>query len=622
MFDSKAYAALEQSVFSALETYSNVHRGSGHFSMVTTSLFEKAREIVLEYLNLKKDKYSVIFCTPSREIALRALLNPLDYKSISSLDIGLSIGVRAMAVRSKALPGGVPFQSGGGTARLVARDWVVWADKPDRFEAGTPPIINVITFAKALLLIHQFGNDAFMKIGSDKKNLHDILYSDDLVNYNGIELLNKVRQSIIGRNIPVPCYAGSRPFIYLDNAATTPAFQEVWNVVCNTWNQPAEMKTEIIREVRSVCAGYLNAPLADYDIIFTSNTTEAINLAAESLNRETKNTTGSVVLNTLLEHNSNDLPWRLIPGYSLIRLNINPEGFVDPVELEMLLSDYNLKFLHGKKRIKLVAVSGASNVLGTYNNLEEISRIVHKYEAHLLVDAAQLIAHRNIETEKWGIDYLTFSAHKAYAPFGSGVLVIRKGLLNFSPEELEKIHYSGEENVVGIAAMGKALSVLQNIGLDIIMEEEQILTKKAIEVLSQINGIKIHGIKNTESPLFHKRGGVISFSFKNFMPDVVAKELARNGIGVRYGCHCAHILIKHLLKVPPSLERLQKIIVKVFPRIVLPGVVRVSFGTGTSPEDIDVFTRVMAGFSKNSAGSLDSRIKDFVNERVQKVFGF
>ncbi|MBK9388952.1 MAG: aminotransferase class V-fold PLP-dependent enzyme [Bacteroidetes bacterium] len=137
MSDSKAYEALEQSVFSALETYSNVHRGSGHFSMATTSLFEKAREIVLEYLNLKKDKYTVIFCTPSREIALRALLNPLDYKCISSLDIGLSIGVRAMAVRSKALPGGVPFQSGGGTARLVARDWVVWADKPDRFEAGT-----------------------------------------------------------------------------------------------------------------------------------------------------------------------------------------------------------------------------------------------------------------------------------------------------------------------------------------------------------------------------------------------------------------------------------------------------------------------------------------------------
>jgi selenocysteine lyase/cysteine desulfurase len=169
--------------------------------------------------------------------------------------------------------------------------------------------------------------------------------------------------------------------------------------------------------------------------------------------------------------------------------------------------------------------------------------------------------------------------------------------------------------------MGKAFSILQKIGLDIIMEEEQILTKKTIDVLSQINGIKIHGIKNTELPLLLQRGGVISFSFKNFMPDVVAKELARNGIGVRYGCHCAHILIKHLLKIPPSLERLQKVIVKVFPRIVLPGVVRVSFGIGTSKEDIDVFTRVMAGFSKNTAGSLDSNIKDFVNDRVQKVFG-
>ncbi len=171
---------------------------------------------------------------------------------------------------------------------------------------------------------------------------------------------------------------------------------------------------------------------AAYEVIFTSNATEAINLVAESLSRESEDGTEPVLINTLLEHSSNDLPWRMLPGYSLIRLYVDDEGFMDLKELEKLLSDYNQNGQHGKKRIKLVAVSGASNVLGVCNSLEEISRIVHSYGARLLVDAAQLIAHRKVDMEACGIDYLAFSAHKVYAPFGCGVLVARKGLLDFS----------------------------------------------------------------------------------------------------------------------------------------------------------------------------------------------
>ena len=236
------------------------------------------------------------------------------------------------------------------------------------------------------------------------------------------------------------------------------------------------MQQEIIQEVKSICAEVLGAPLADYDVIFTSNTTEAINLVAESLGNESEPGIEPVVLNTLLEHNSNELPWRTVPGASLIRLPVDAEGFVDLNELEALLRAYNQEGRHGKKRIKLVAVSGASNVLGTFNDLAEISRIVHRYGARLLVDAAQLVAHRKVEMEGCGIDYLAFSAHKVYAPFGTGVLVARKGLLNFSPAELEQIRSSGEENVGGIAALGKALVLLQRIGLDVIQEEEQALT--------------------------------------------------------------------------------------------------------------------------------------------------
>ena len=116
-----------------------------------------------------------------------------------------------------------------------------------------------------------------------------------------------------------------------------------------------------------------------------------------------------------------------------MRLNVDDEGFIDLKELETLLSAYNQENRHGDKRIRLVAVSGASNVLGIFNDLAEISRLVHQYGAHLLVDGAQMVAHRKVDMAALDLDYLVFSAHKVYAPFGSGVLAARKGLLKFSP---------------------------------------------------------------------------------------------------------------------------------------------------------------------------------------------
>lgn len=123
----EAFAELERGVYAALETYSNVHRGSGHKSVVSTHLYEQARDIVLEYLGLNKDKYIVIFCTPRRAKVLMTQLESESFKSVSSQDIGLSIGVRALAVMMKALPRGIPFHTGGGTARLVSPGWVIWA---------------------------------------------------------------------------------------------------------------------------------------------------------------------------------------------------------------------------------------------------------------------------------------------------------------------------------------------------------------------------------------------------------------------------------------------------------------------------------------------------------------
>jgi selenocysteine lyase/cysteine desulfurase len=589
----EGYAALEQGVYAALETYSNVHRGSGHNSVVTTHLFETARDIIIEYLGLHKSKYIVIFCTPGRAKVLQEQLGTDNFHSLSSGDIGLPLGIRALAVKRKALPKSTSFQTGGGTTRLIAPGWVIWAGAPDRFEAGTPAIINIIAFAKALKLLRQSDQDSFADQTAKSMEAKEILYRDELEEYTGHKLLEELRQTHIGRNVLVPTLEGPRPYINMDNAASTPTFMPIWNAVSLTWRQPLQTQQEIIKEVSTICAGVLGAPADDFEVIFTSNTTEAINLVAESLSREPAGDTEPVLLNTLLEHSSNDLPWRMVPRHSLIRLGIDDDGFIDLNELDSILRAYNKDGLHGKKRIKLVAVCGASNVLGNCNNLEEISRIVHRSGARLLVDAAQLVAHRKVEMGQCDIDYLAFSAHKVYAPFGCGVLVVRKGLLNFKSTELERIQSSGEENAGGIAGLGKALVLLQRIGMDVIQEEEKAMTRQALLGMGRIAGLRIYGIKDPDSPRFNQKVGVIVFTLKGVMPNRLAGELAKRGIGVRYGCHCAHLLVKHLLNVGHGLERFQRLLVTLFPKINLPGILRVSLGIENSEGDVETLIKAL-----------------------------
>jgi len=422
---------------------------------------------------------------------------------------------------------------------------------------------------------------------------------------------------------------GARPFINLDNGASTPTFEPIWEAVCQTWRQGEQVQGEIVREVRSICAEVLGAPEADYDVIFTANTTEAINLAAESLGKESEPGVRPVVVNTILEHNSNELPWRSLPGVALIRFPVDDEGLLDLNALEVLLRAYNQEG-RGRKRIKLVAVSGASNVLGVFNDLAEISRIVHRYGARLLVDGAQLVAHRKVEMAACEIDYLAFSAHKVYAPFGTGALVVRKGLLQFSPAELAQIRSSGEENTGGIAALGKALVLLQRIGLDVIREEEQALTERALRGLMQAPGLTVFGI-TPDSPRFADKGGVIAFDLKNRMASRVARELAeQGGIGVRSGCHCAHLLIKRLVHISPLLAQFQGVIVSLFPQVSLPGLTRVSLGIENTVGEIDTLIGVVDRIARQPAAEdnpfsstktdVGRRMDDFARAVAERVY--
>jgi selenocysteine lyase/cysteine desulfurase len=632
MENTAATTELEQGIYAALETYSNVHRGSGHFSMVSTHLYEQARRIVLEYLGLNKNDYTVIFCSPRRAGTLKVQLDAGSYRLISSKEIGLSLGVAALAVKRKELPKGPPFQTGGGTAKLVSKEWEIWAGAPDRFEAGTPAIINVIAFAKALGIIRKNGKNIFLNVSPVKKTARELLYEDELEGYKGKDLLDRLRKTLIGSGIQVPTMEGAKSFTNFDNSASTPTFTPIWNAFRQTLHQPEQVKQDIIQETRTICAKSLNAAQGEFDILFTSNSTEAINLVSESLNHEYEKGIEPVVINTLLEHSSNDLPWRMLSGYSLLRLTVDEDGFMDLLELEKLLAEYNRENKFGKKRIRLVAVSGASNVLGVCNGLEEISRIVHSHDARLLVDAAQLIAHRSVDMKACGIDYLAFSAHKVYAPFGCGVLVSRKGMLKFNTGELETIRSSGEENAGGIAALGKSLLLLQRIGMDIIHREEQALTGRMLKGMAQIPGLKIYGIQDPESPRFNHKIGVVVFSLGKMISSTTAKELSlQSGIGVRFGCHCAHVIIKRLLKVPPALERFQWLIQTLFPKLRLPGVVRVSLSMANTDEDVDTLLRALRkiGVKKTPAekshplvsrSRVQKQISDFIHSADVKVY--
>lgn len=628
---------IETSVYAALETYSNVHRGSGHYSIVSTSLFEKSREIVTDYLKLDSHKFQVIFMTKARAENFVKQLKAGTFHVISSTELGLPFAVLAIAVEKIYLPLGAPVESGGGTTKLVAQDWVIWDDSPDKFEAGTPAIINIIAFARALQLLKKSNvTGIFNDSVSSLCTPGDILYNDALIGFTGKELLNQLRKTMINQPL-VPTTRGLKPYINFDNSASTPTFKAIWESVRLTWHAPLSTQKEIVAEVKRICSKFLGASQDVYDTIFTSNTTEAINLVAKHFPSFYQESEEPVILTSFLEHNSNDLPWRSLTGLSIVRLHINDDGFFDLSELNTLLTDYNQLKRFGKKRIKVVALTGASNILGSCNELKEICRVAHDNGAKVLIDGAQLTAHRSINIEESGIDFYAFSAHKVYAPFGTGVLIMKKSLLNINDDDMQIIRSSGEDNAGGIAALGKALLILQRIGMDVIYQQERSLNKYALSKLSQIPGIKIYGVKDSDSPLLSNKLGVIAFSFKNRIPSKFAKELTlRRGIGIRSGCHCAHLTVKRILNIPHYIERIQWFIQTLFPKFKFAGVLRISFGLENNENEVeelvDVITEIQANGTYNKVKSnsetknivpveiLKLRFKEYIEDVVKRVF--
>lgn len=629
--DDPAWIELQNSVRAALKRYSNVHRGKGRNSIVSTKLYEEARRIILDYYGLPQskinlqdlpkdpaersayigknvygDKYHVIF---GDKFALDKIIKMLPsharYHIIFSNDLGLPLGVGAIVImeqfllssNNKSIPPPLP---GGGTVDNVQNGNAVWKDAPDKYEAGTPNIIGAIALAKALLMIKRTNNPDLFKSARRESEPMDVLYGDDILKKRGEELLSDLKTKLIATGPEDYTKAENGRHIYFDSAASTLTFEPVLTAFKKAMLLPKESMPILTSEVRKIAGEFFGAPPDKYDVVFTQNTTHALNMVAEEVKKSIKfpGEVG-VVLNSVMEHSSNRLPWRVAePLLYSMELDVDKDGFFNLKELEARLEAHNTKKFRGAQHIGIVSLSGASNVLGSVNDMRKIADICHRYGAKLLVDAAQLAAHKPVDMESLGIDYLVFSAHKMYAPFGSGAVIARKGLLKdeVKAEDIDRI------NIAGIAALGEAMLLLKGIGMDIIDKEERELTAYALEKMGKLKNIYMHGSTSADD----RRIGVISFEhICGFSDGDLACYLhERANIDTRNGCLCVHDLVRRMLVDLNS-----------------KGVVRVSFGLYNTKEDVDTLVEALQNIDLSFPSSAVTYNKELVDRSMGEVYG-
>ena len=343
--------------------------------------------------------------------------------------------------------------------------------------------------------------------------------------------------------------------IYLDNAATSQRPRQVTQAVCDFYTKHnanihrglhtlSEEATEMYEAAHRAVKEFINARTWE-EIIFTRNTTEAINLVAYSLGlRRFK--PGDEIIITMMEHHSNMVPWQMLKdlcGIKLHYIKLKPDGTLDLEHYRSLLSP----------KTKLVAVAHVSNALGVINPVKEIIKLAHEVGALVLIDAAQSVPHMKVDVQEIDCDFMAFSGHKMLGPTGIGVLYGKKELLEdmdpflrggdmikqvkiegASWNDLPWKFEAGTSNIAGGIGLKAAIEYLQNIGMDCIFEHEKALAKYTINKLKEIEEVKLFGPE--------ERIGVISFVVKGISPDLVGIAMNEKGIAIRTGCHCAQPL--------------------------------------------------------------------------------
>ena len=421
-----------------------------------------------------------------------------------------------------------------------------------------------------------------------------------------------LRDRIVGVNQLVPLLDGSRvPYVNLDNAASTPALIDVMDAINRLMPYYASVHrgtgfksrlcTVAYDQAHEIIGRFVSADLDTNTVIFGKNATEAINKLSYRLNLSPDD----VVITTSMEHHSNDLPWRnqaSARGGRVVHVRATPEGRLDEADFDRQLAKY-------AGQVALVSVTGASNVSGFLQPIHRLARKAHAAGARILVDTAQLAPHRRVDMrpddDPEHLDFVVLSAHKMYAPFGTGALVGPKEVfLQDGPEycgggtvnvvTLDEVHWAdtpdrdeaGSPNVVGAVAMAAAAQALMDVGMDAIAAHEETLIAYSLERLGRIPGVTIYG--ETDPARAGEKVGVIPFNLEGVSHFLLASILGyEGGIGVRSGCFCAHPYVVHLLHLDERTASTWRDQLLDGDKSHMPGMVRMSFGCYNDTTDVD-----------------------------------
>ncbi|MBX3272414.1 MAG: cysteine desulfurase [Sandaracinaceae bacterium] len=376
------------------------------------------------------------------------------------------------------------------------------------------------------------------------------------------------------------------PLVYLDSAATALKPRAVIDAVTGVYARDcanihravhtlSQRATQAFEATREKARAFLGAESTD-EIVFTSGTTESINLVAQAWARPRLGP-GDRVLISGLEHHSNIVPWQIVcaqTGAELVVVPITDEGEVPLEQVEARLDE----------RVRLVAMNHVSNALGTVQDAAEIARLAHAAGAKVLFDGAQAAPHLPLDVRALDADFYAFSAHKLYGPTGVGVLYGKRALLaECEPYQsggdmirsvtFEKTTYAslpayleaGTPNIAGVIGLGAAIDYVEGIGRATLHAREQDLLRYGTEALSSIEGLRLIGTAK-------RKVGVLSFVMDAAHPHDIGTIVDAKGVAIRTGHHCAQ----------PVMERFG-----------IPATARASLGMYNTPEDLDALVRAL-----------------------------
>ncbi|MFJ9897711.1 aminotransferase class V-fold PLP-dependent enzyme [Streptomyces sp. NPDC091280] len=409
---------------------------------------------------------------------------------------------------------------------------------------------------------------------------------------------------VLGRDVAVPLVTGGEvTYAALDYAASAPALQRVWDDVAayapyygsvhRGAGYLSQLSTDLFENARRTVEEFLDCRPED-QLVFTRSTTDSLNLLAAALPADCQ----VFVFET--EHHASLLPWK-DARVTYLDAPRTPAQAVETLELALAARDP-----YGPA---LVCVTGASNVTGELWPVRELAAAAHAHGARIVLDAAQLAPHHPVSVQDLDVDWIAFSGHKLYAPFGSGVLAGRADWLQAADPYLagggasRKVtrregggvdvewhdsaarHEAGSPNVIGAYSIASACKALTEAGFDTLVAREQYLIEKVRAGLAGIPAVKVLSLFGDDAP----RVGVISFVVEGWNSSHFAAALsAEYGIGVRDGLFCAHPLVRTLLGTDPQTQG-ECGAPEAAPGEKSLNAIRVSFGAGTPDEHVDRF---------------------------------